>query len=455
MLKPNERSISKLAPRLAAGYLSAVTLLNSCLQAIADHDGTLGAVLTLDPRASDEAKACDEEQRVGHTRGPLHGIPIIIKDNINVAGLPVTSGNLAMAKAMPQRDASQVVRLRAAGAIIIGKSNLSEFSFEIRSRSSLGGDVRNPFNLNVTAGGSSGGTAAAVASGFAIAGLGTDTGGSIRVPAAFNGLVGLRPTQGLLDIQGIAPLAPSTDTVAPIARSINDAALMFEVMNGQETSVVTRVQGLRVGVLRQLFGECAEIGGTAENAIEALHSTNVFLVDPVALPLSVLPIDRPHIVDLEFAAAFDLYLATNFVEGTAPASLRAIIDTNDFLPEYADDLQRRMKVDPRTHDDILRYHAELSMALISLFDEHGLDALLYPTSMVLPSSLDNPKGGWGPELAACSGWPALSVPGGVSRSGLPIGIELLGRARSETLLLALGAAIERSVSPRPIPKFGR
>jgi Asp-tRNA(Asn)/Glu-tRNA(Gln) amidotransferase A subunit family amidase len=448
-MSPRHETIAALAPRLVSGDLSAVALLEQCLAAIVAHDPVLRAMLVLDPDARAHAQACDAEARAGHVRGPLHGVPIVVKDNIDVAGLPTTSGCRALAGAMPLRDADQVARLKAAGAVILGKTNLSEFSFEIRSRSSLGGDVRNPFAPHATSGGSSGGTAAAIAAGFAVAGLGSDTGGSIRVPASYTGLVGLRPTHGLIDAAGVAPLAPSTDTIAPMARSVADVTLLFQVMGGVMEE--GPVEGLRVGVLRQAFGQNAEIAAATEGACAILKRAGVDIVDPVALPSLVLPIGRPHIVDAEFADAFDAYLSTNFQPGTAPGGLDAIVAEGAFLDEYRDDLHRRMRQRGDNRTAILAYHAELRCALEALMAYRHLDAMICPTSMVLPETLDNPKGGWAPELAACSGWPALCVPAGASAAGMPIGVELLGKAGAESLLLSLGRAIELGVGCRLLP----
>jgi Asp-tRNA(Asn)/Glu-tRNA(Gln) amidotransferase A subunit family amidase len=448
-MSPRHETIATLAPRLASGELSAEALLDECFAAIALHDDELRSMLALDPRARAEARACDAEARAGRVRGPLHGVPVAVKDNIDVEGLPTTSGCRGLAGAMPFRDAGQVARLRAAGAVILGKTNLSEFSFEIRSRSSLGGDVRNPFARHATAGGSSGGTAVAVAAGFAVAGLGSDTGGSIRVPAAYTGLVGLRPTHGLLDARGVAPLAPSTDTVAPMTRSVADATLLFRLMGGMAEE--RPVEGLRVGVLRQAFGSHREIAAAAERVCAILSAAGAGIVDPVALPETLLPVGGPHIVDAEFADAFDVYLATNFHPGTAPQGLDAILAGGAYLPDHRDDLRRRLARRGEGRAAILAHHAALREALDALMAEHCLDALLHPTSMVLPETLDNPKGGWAPDLAACSGWPALSLPAGRSSDGLPIGVELIGRAGAEGLLLCLGTAIERGVGPRCLP----
>jgi Asp-tRNA(Asn)/Glu-tRNA(Gln) amidotransferase A subunit family amidase len=241
--------------------------LTRCLSLILQEDDRWHAMLAINPQAEAEAEAADHAAAQGQGLGPLHGVVLAIKDNIDVAGMATTSGCKALARAMAPGDAPVVARLRAAGAVVVGKTNLSEFSFEIRSRSSLGGDVRCPFAPDSTAGGSSGGSAVAVARGFAMAALGTDTGGSIRIPAACNGLVGLRPAHGMLSLEGVAPLAPSTDTIGPITRSVADARLLYEIMGGQ---IGGNAAPRRVGVVRQAFGEDARILAACDQALERL-----------------------------------------------------------------------------------------------------------------------------------------------------------------------------------------
>ena len=455
-------TLTELVPLLADGALSAEALLAACLAQIAAHDrhgAALSAMRCLNPLAEADAQALDRDRARGQLRGKLHGVPMVLKDNIDLAGLPTTSGCRALAGAMPFRDAEQTRRLRQAGAVIVGKANLSEFSFEIRSRSSLGGDVLNPFaaqaiNRNVTAGGSSGGTAAAVAAGFAVAGLGTDTGGSIRTPASFNGLVGLRPTKGLLDRRGIAPLAPSTDTVGPIARSVADVATLLEVMTGTRVAPsATTLRGARIGVARQAFGTDTEIASAMQHALEVMADSTAIIVDPVRVRPDLLPVDCPHIVDWEFRAAFDAYLRSNFAAGTAPPSLADLYTHGDYLPEYRDVLERRLAVadlDSGVYHAILVRHRELRAALLEAMNEHALDVLVYPTAAVLPTSLENPPGGWAPELAACSGLPALTIPIGQGRSGLPIGLEFLGRDFAEPLLFALAGELAVRLGGRPM-----
>jgi Asp-tRNA(Asn)/Glu-tRNA(Gln) amidotransferase A subunit family amidase len=297
-------------------------------------------MLRLNPNALERARMLDAERARGNARGKLHGIPIVLKDNIDVEGMPTSSGCLAMAGALPLRDAGVVSRLQEAGAVILGKTNLSEFSFEIRSRSSLGGDVRNPFDRHVTAGGSSGGTAAAIAAGFAVAGVGTDTGGSIRTPSSFNGLVGLRPSFGLIDRSGVAPLAPSTDTVGPMGRSVQDIAILLSAMTGAACNhfpaAPFRLRNARVGVMRQAFGEDQEIGAIIGSALSTMRAAGARMIDPVQMQPDLLPTGGPHIVDWEFRPHFDRYLAENFVPGTAPASIAQIMQSGAYLAEYRD-----------------------------------------------------------------------------------------------------------------------
>lgn len=462
---PKDATLSALQSLRARGVVTAESLTAECLACIATHDqrgARLAAIRCLNPHAENEARRLDSTLHA--KSGPLQGMPVILKDNIDMVGLPTTSGNEAMAHAVPLRDAGQTARLRRAGAVLLGKANLSEFSFEIRSRSTLGGDVRNPFDRRVTAGGSSGGTAVAVAAGFAVAGVGTDTGGSIRVPAAFTGLVGLRPTWGLIDASGIAPLAPSTDTVGPIARSVEDIATLLGVMTGTPrarwlpdlAAEPVPVTPARIGVFRQAFGSNHEIRDAMEHALAALASAGTVIVEGVELPADVLPIDRPHVVDWEFGPAFDAYLRSNFVAGTAPGSLATIYADGRYLAEYRDTLRKRLEVrslDEPTHREILAYHMRLRDALSALMERFALDALVYPTSAVIPTSLDNPKSGWAAELAACAGWPALTLPVGQSRGGIPVGFEFLGRARSEASLLALAEKLESLVGGSPIPNL--
>jgi Asp-tRNA(Asn)/Glu-tRNA(Gln) amidotransferase A subunit family amidase len=202
-------------------------------------------------------------------------------------------------------------------------------------------------------------------------------------------------------------------------------------------------------VLRQAFGEDDEIGAAMERAMAVMIAAGAVLIDPVALPEDVLPVGRPHVVDWEFGPAFDRYLQANFVPGTAPASLTEIMAGGAYLPEHRPALERRMTrvdLDVAEYRAILAYHREMTAALVKLLDGSALDALVYPTSMVTPRSLDNPAGGWAPELAANSGFPALTLPIGQASHGPFIGLEILARSLNERLLLGLGADLERRLA---------
>lgn len=428
---------------MASGAASALAALDAGLAQIEREDGRWNAMLALDPAASRLARRADAAARGGLVLGPLHGVTLAVKDNIDVAGTASSSGCRALAAAMPHGDAPVIARLKAAGAIVTGKTNLSEFSFEVRSRSSLGGDVRCPFAPEATAGGSSGGSAVAVARGYAMAAIGTDTGGSIRIPAACNGLVGLRPAHGVLPLDGIAPLAPSTDTVGPIARCVDDARLLYSVMGGQ-IAPMDMPRAPRLGVLRQAFGSDPHIVAAAERAMAALHAQGVELVDPFAIADIEQLIGGPHIVDIEFAAAFDAYLARNFAPNTGPASLAAILRSGAFLPDHRAAIEARLARDPAEAAAVLERHRLLAAAIGTAMAQDDLDGLIYPTLRVMPQGLDNPKVGWAPELAPRTGWPAISVPAPVPPGSRPVGVELLVPAGSEELLFALARHIEHA-----------
>lgn len=225
--------------------------------AIIESCADLNAILGVNPDALAQAQQCQTLRRRGVLTGPLHGVPVIVKDNIACAGLPLTLGCSALHALRPTADARVVRRLRDAGAIILARANMSELAFDVRSRSSLGGDVRNPLFPSVTAGGSSGGSAAAVAAGMADGALGTDTGGSIRIPCSYTGLVGLRPRVRREQMQGIAPLSLSKDTVGPMVHSVQDAALLHGIIHGHAPSTVESVslKGVRFGAIRALEGD--------------------------------------------------------------------------------------------------------------------------------------------------------------------------------------------------------
>ncbi|MDQ8168754.1 MAG: amidase family protein, partial [Gemmatimonadota bacterium] len=233
-----EASVTDVQAALTAGRMSSVQLVKMYLARIAayDHAGPeLNSLIRINPKAAAEAAALDAERKAGKVRGPMHGIPVIIKDNYDTGDMPTSAGSLAMATSQPSRDGFVVKKLRDAGAIILGKSNLHELAAGITSISSLGGQTRNPYDPTRCPGGSSGGTGAAIAASFATVGWGSDTCGSIRIPSAFNALVGLRPTQGMVSRRGIVPLSHTQDIGGPLARTVTDLAIALDVSVGYDS----------------------------------------------------------------------------------------------------------------------------------------------------------------------------------------------------------------------------
>ncbi|WP_309673355.1 amidase family protein, partial [Gemmatimonas sp.] len=327
-----EASVTDVQAALTAGRISSVQLVKQYLARIAayDHAGPeLNSLIRINPKAGAEAAALDAERKAGKVRGPMHGIPVIIKDNYDTGDMPTSAGSLAMATSQPARDGFVVKKLRDAGAIILGKSNLHELAAGITSISSLGGQTRNPYDPTRCPGGSSGGTGAAIAASFATVGWGSDTCGSIRIPSAFNALVGLRPTQGLVSRRGIVPLSHTQDIGGPLARTVTDLAIALDVSVGYDsedavTSVLREkpvpkfqasldknaLRGARIGVFLPYFRDTdAEIADTVRSAIAAMRAQGATVIDVPMAEFDTL-MANTSVINLE--TKFDLidYLRT-------------------------------------------------------------------------------------------------------------------------------------------------
>lgn len=470
-----------------AGTLSAEALARAYLDRIAAIDRAgprLNSVIELDPTALEQAHALDAERRAGRVRGPLHGIPVLIKDNIDVAGLVNSAGSLALASHRPKDDAFLVSRLRAAGAVILGKTNLSEWA-NFRSEhsssgwSSRGGQTRNPYALDRNPCGSSSGTGAAIAASLAMVGVGTETDGSILCPSAVNGLVGLKPTVGLVSRDGIIPISASQDTAGPMARSVADAAVLLQALAAHdptdpaafEAPPVDYVAGLRadalagkrIGVVRQAMGRHPALDAATEDALAALRAAGAELVD-VEIPTWGRWGQAEFTVLLhEFKAGLDAYLR----DGGAPVgSLEALIEWNrahaaEAMPFFGQDLLEQALATPGL-EDAAYLEARASArrlardeGLLAVLDGQRLDALVapttgpaWPTDHVLGDHFVS--AGYG--IAAVGGTPSLTVPMGET-AGLPLGLAFLGRPNAEAQLLALGYAFEQATRARRVPGF--
>jgi len=455
--------IAALQAAMAAGRLSAVDLARGYLARIAAHDRAgpaLNAVLALNPQALDEAAARDAERREGAALGPLHGIPILFKDNIDTAGMPTTAGSLALARRLPRRDADAVRRLREAGAVVLGKTTLHELACGITNVSSLSGRTRNAYDAARVPGGSSGGSAVAVASSFAAAALGTDTSGSIRIPAAFNQIWGLRPTAGRCNTTGVVPLSPTLDTVGPMARTVEDLALLWSVMadpvpapaSGRGTD-----DAWRIGALHSLFGEALgehEVSVHARAALGQWGGGDARVL-PVDLALDDARLIEANVTAYEFRGALEACLRD---AGLAVRSLADILDGAYPHPEVLAILrQREAQRDPggsRRRAALARAH-RLRADVLDALATSDLDLLAYPSMRRGPALLGDAQSGGNGLLAAVTGLPALSVPIGFTASGIPVGLELLGPPGSEERLLRAGAGLARALrpglNPRPRP----
>jgi Asp-tRNA(Asn)/Glu-tRNA(Gln) amidotransferase A subunit family amidase len=487
-----ETTIAEAHAAMAAGQTSAAALVDRYRARIAAYDDALHAVLTLNDGAPARARKLDDRFASDGPVGPLHGIPLLVKDNHDTGDMPTTAGATALADAQPTHDAAVVARLRDAGAVVLGKTNLQELSFGADTVSSLGGATRNAYDRDRRPSGSSGGTAVAVAANLALAGTGTDTCSSVRSPPAFAACVGVRPTRGLVSRRGLVPLSETQDTAGPIARTVADAARLLEAMAGYDPADPVTARGVgripaegyaaglddvdaaavlddaRFGVVRTAFGlndpesaspdDAAAVTSVVEDALADLAAADATLVDPVAVA-DPERVDDARVVVHEFARDIDRYLA----EHAAPPhdSLAALYETGTIAPVVAERIDAAGALDVDT-DGLdtdpdylgrLRRRAALRDTVLARMADADLDALVYPPSTIPPVEIPahQPFAELNCGLAAHTGLPSLVVPAGFTDDGLPVGVEFLGRAFAEARLFELGAAVERVVDGRRPP----
>ncbi len=474
-----EQSIEMLAAAMAAGELTAEALTRFYLDRIEAYDQqgpALNAVqaLTSDPLA--QARALDAERARQGPRGPLHGIPVLVKDNYETLDAPTTAGSVLFEGFNPGRDATLVARLRAAGAVILGKTTMHEFAYGITTVGSAFGQTRNPYHLERNPGGSSGGTGAAVAANFAAAGFGSDTCGSIRIPAAQNNLVGLRGTQGLASRAGIVPLSSTQDIGGPLARSVTDLALLLDATVGADeadpqTAVMAeraapgyraalrRRTGVRIGVLQDWLVQEPPDRPVAERVmqgLDALAASAGWQLEELASPAVNAGVDRTwnghYVLIYDFKADIDAYLASNPELGLR--DLQDLVSRDRHHPDVDPSLKASLSIGG---EDRAAYEAELAQrdvvreALVALMTANNLDALAYPTIRRVAAPAGREQLGTNCRLAANSGLPAISVPVGFDAEGLPVGLELLGEPFSEQKLLDLAYTVERDYPQRRPP----
>lgn len=439
-----------------------------------DHRGPrLNALITLNPNALREAEALDRERVAKGLRGPLYGIPVIVKDNYSTADMQTTAGTLALLGFVPSTDAFQVRKLREAGAVIIGKSNLHELASGITTVGSAFGQTLNPYDPSRNPGGSSGGTGAAIAASFAAAGMGSDTCGSIRIPASFNNLVGLRPTKGLSSIAGIVPLSTTQDVGGPLARSVADLAVMLDSTIGEDpddpaTRLTVGVQrpkfrdaleagalrGARIGILEPLFGDASddqEVIRVVRASIEEFKKEGASAVS-VPMPDLLTALDGSSTINAEFKEDLAIYLAKN---GDPPVhSLDEIVRGGLFHAALETGFNARLASkgrDSYEYKIALAKRLAIQQMILRLMEDQKLDALIYPTMRRKPSRIDDPQTGQNCQLSASTGFPAISVPAGFTSDGLPVGVELLGRSFDDAKLVSYAYAYEQATHHRRAP----
>ena len=471
-----EASILDLQEAMADGRVTAVQLVEAYLARIRAYDQggpALNSMIRLNPNARAQAAALDQERALRGTRGPLHGIPIILKDNYDTADLPTSGGSIALAGMVPPDDAFQVGKLREAGAVILGKSNLHELAMGITTISSVGGQTRNPYDPSRNPGGSSGGTGAAIAASFAAIGWGSDTCGSIRIPASHHNLFGLRPTKGLSSIDGIIPLSHTQDVGGPLARTAMDLAIGLDATIGADPAdPATRIladgplprfvegldaealQGARIGVLTALFGDAAddrEHARIVRAALDSMSEAGAEIIDVEIAGLDSL-LSGSSLIGLEFKWDLIDYLAAT--PGAPVSSLQDLLDRGLYHVRLEGSIRRRAATEERdsaAYAQAMDKRAAARDAVVARMDELLLDALVYPTIRRRAARIGDPQGGSNCQLSATTGLPALSVPAGFSDLGLPAGLELLGRPLQDARLLGLGFAFEQAFKPRRAP----
>ena len=471
-----EKSIDELQRAMTEGKLTARQLVDIYLARIDAYDQrgpALNAVMFVNPRAREAADALDAERAKQGPRGPLHGIPVLVKDNYETIEMPTTAGSIALATMHPARDAFQVQRLKSAGAIILAKTTMHELASGILTVGSGFGQTKNPYDLSRNPGGSSGGTGAAVAANFAAAGMGSDTCGSIRNPASQNNLVGLRGTQGLSSRTGIVPLSTTQDIGAPLARGIEDLAILLDATVGPDAAdpstapaaghipasyraglTLDALKNARIGVIRSLFGtapEDQEVTSIVNRALETMRKAGADVSDAVVPGLEDL-LRNSSMINADFKFDFAEYLAT--VENAPVKSLGEILDRGLYHAALESTFRTRNAAEARESDASRRARIKrvaIRQAVEAVIRENKYAALVYPTLRRRPARIGEPQGGSNCQLSAHSGLPALAVPAGFTPDGVPVGMELMGEAFSEQPLLSLGLGIEKALNLRRAP----
>lgn len=482
-----ESVIALTQQAITSQAVTATRIVNDCLARIDawDQDGPcLNAVVAVNSRAAAIAQQLDDAfAKNRQLTGPLHGIPVLVKDNFHTADMPTRGSAAALSDAITPIESTVTRRLREAGAIMLAKTNMHELALAGMTVSSLAGQTRNPFDLNRTPGGSSGGTGAGLAAGYGLLGLGTDTVNSIRSPASANSLVGLRPTRGLVSRAGLIPVAESQDVAGPLTYTVADAARVLNVIAGFDIGdpatahavgqvpgcYVTAMTGstlvgARIGIVHSLFGQAEEheeVNAAMKRALDAMRDAGALCIDiHDSLLDSPQIIKRLDIQKWEFKELMNTYLRQRGDAGIR--TLSDLIDSNNHHDGIRSFLIEANKIDDRWADkeylSRLAGMRRLRDHILLLMARHNLDALVYPLQkrLVVPIG-EQEQAERNGIVAAVSGLPAINIPVGFSRPGdsaplgVPIGMDILGRPFQEARLLQIAAALERVMAVQQCP----
>lgn len=490
----DEITINELSEGMKSGKYTARSITEEYIKRINEIDKSgpaVNSVLEINPNALKIADELDKEFKEKGPRGPLHGIPVLIKDNIDTAdAMNTTAGSLALLGSKPIKDSFLVKQLRAAGAIILGKTNLSEWA-NIRSTHSTsgwsgrGGLTKNPYALDRNCSGSSSGSGAAAAANLCAVAIGTETDGSVVSPSSLNGLVGIKPTIGLVSRAGIIPISHSQDTAGPMTRTVRDAAILLGAMTGIDSEdVATKdskgkshkdytkfliadgLKGVRIGVFRQYFGFLPQVDELMEKSLEILKKNGATLIDPVKMDaFEKFGSTENTVLMYELKADMEAYLKHRG-PNTKMYTLKDLIEfnkrhTKDEMPYFGQELflqaEEKGTLTDKEYVDALATNHRMTReeGIDAMMDKHNLDAIVSPTdSPAWMTDLvdgDHFLGG-SSSLAAVAGYPHITVPAGFVW-GLPVGISFFGRAWSEPTLLKIAYGFEQATKARKPPKF--
>jgi amidase len=470
----NEATIPQLQAKMRSGELSARRIAEIYLERIKEIDPKLRSVIEINPDALEIADETDRERKRGKVRSALHGIPILIKDNIDTRDrMKTTAGSYALADAPPPKEDAFIVRkLRAAGAVILGKTNLSEWA-NFRSTKSVsgwsgrGGQTNNPYILDKNPCGSSSGSGVSVSANLAAAAIGTETNGSIICPATRNGVVGIKPTLGLVSRSGIIPIAHTQDTAGPMTRTVTDGAILLSALVGRDKQDAATadskkgakdyakfldkdgLQGARIGVARQFLGKDAKANEIFESHLEVLKSGGAALVDAAfSENLGKLGDDRLLVLLYEFKTDLNKYLARR---GSPYKTLADLIKFNQEnkereMPIFEQELFLQSESKGSLTDQA---YLDALQRIKRATREDGIDAVMTKDKL---DAIVSPAGGATWSIAAVAGYPYITVPAGFV-DGLPVGIGFFGRAFSEPQLIRIAYAFEQKTKARREPKF--